>query len=198
MAKVEPTSTLYPIFLRLRHRRALIVGGGRMAVVRARQLLAAGAAVTVISPRLCVELERFAASAPIRVLRRKFKRGDISRDYLIVVGATSHPPTQQALANDARQAGVLCNVVDAPRHCTYFTPAVVERGALQIAICSGGQSPVLSGRLRRILDDALPQSASDWTALFGKLRARLKKAFPDSMDRRRELINQFIEQATSR
>jgi len=72
---------------------------------------------------------------------------------------------------EAKKARVLYNVVDAPRHYTYFTPAVVERGALQIASCSGGQSPVLSGRLRRILDDALPQSASDWTALFGKLRA---------------------------
>jgi len=198
MATVDPTPTLYPIFLRLRHHRALIVGGGRMAAVRAKQLLAAGAAVTVISPRLCAELERVAASASIRVLKRKFKHGDISRDYLLVIGATSHPPTQRALAHEARRAGVLYNVVDAPRHSNYYTPAVVERGALKIAICSGGHSPVLSGRLRRLLDDALPQSAGDWTALLGKLRARLKQAFPASMDRRRDLINQFIEQATAR
>ena len=198
MARTASSGTLYPIFLKLRNRRALVVGGGPMAAIRAKQLLSAGASVTVIAPRLCTAMQRLTGSPSIRVLNRRYKPGDVSRGYFIVVGATNDTPTQAALAQEAKKAGTLYNVVDAPRHCNYFTPAVVERGPLQVAICSGGQSPVLSGRLRRILDAALPQSTGDWTALLGALRDRLKKAIPSNMERRRVLINQFIEQVTSK
>ncbi len=187
---------LYPIFLRVRKRRVLVVGGGHMATVRVKQLLAAGARVTVVSPRFSRALQALARSAYVEVVNRKFAPSDVSRDYFVVIGATNHRPTQAAIAQEAEKAGILYNVVDSPEHSNFYTPAVVERGKLKIAIASDGLSPVLSGRLRRILDDALPQDAGDWTALLGELRKRLKTIFPDDMNKRKALINEFIERIT--
>ncbi len=169
-----------------------------MATVRVRQLLAAGANVTVISPRFCEELRSLARSQRRRIelVRRELRRTDVTREFVIVVGATNDPVTQLVLADEAEKAGLLYNVVDAPDRCNYFTPAVVERGGLQIAICSSGQSPVLSGRMRQLLDQALPKETGEWVALLGELRERLKRAFPRDLKRRKELINEFIERVT--
>jgi precorrin-2 dehydrogenase len=189
-------SELFPIFLKLRGRPALVVGGGTMAAVRVRQLVKAGARVTVIAPEIGPEIEAAARGDVVTLIRREFKAGDLSGDLFLVVGATDDPEVQETLAREAERLGLLFNIVDKPQYCNYYTPAVVERGGLCIAIGSEGQSPVLAGRLRQILDESLPDDAGDWTALLGELRERLKTIFPADMARRRELINEFIAKVT--
>jgi siroheme synthase-like protein len=189
-------SELFPIFLKLRGRAALVVGGGAMAALRVKQLMNAGALVTVIAPAVCVEMESVAKARSINLIRREFGPADLGKGYFIVVGATNDPAVQRSVAEGAERCGILYNIVDAPERCNFFTPAVVERGDLTVAICSEGQSPVLSGRLRRILDEALPKEAGEWTALLGELRERLKEVFPGDLEKRRALINEFIQKQT--
>jgi siroheme synthase-like protein len=191
----ESMSELFPIFLKLRGLSTLVVGGGAMAAVRVKQLLKAGARVTVISPEICPEIEDAAKAGSVTLVRRQFERGDLSQGYFIVVGATDNPEAQKAVAAEAVSFGILYNIVDNPQYCNYYTPATVERGELCIAIGSEGQSPVLAGRLRKILDEALPSDAGEWTALLGDLRERLKAIFPDDMEKRKALINEFIERS---
>ena len=175
---------LYPIFVRLRNRRTLVVGGGGMATVRVKQLLAAGAAVTVIAPEVSDEIERLASEGSLQLIKRKFERSDVDQSFFVVIGATNNGSVQQALAEEAESRGLLYNVVDRPEHCNFYTPAVVERGDLKIAICTQGQSPVFSGRLRQELEEALPASAGEFTALLGELREKLKLKIPWSENRR--------------
>jgi siroheme synthase-like protein len=186
-------SELFPIFLKLRGRSALVVGGGAMAALRVKQLLKAGARVTVVSPAFAPEIEAAAGNGAATLVRREFRKADVSKDLFLVVGATDDPNVQESVAVEAKRLELLYNVVDNPKYCNYYTPAVVERGDLCIAIGSEGQSPVLAGRLRRILEDALPQDAGQWTDLLGELRERLKAIFPADMAKRKELINEFIE-----
>jgi siroheme synthase-like protein len=186
-------SELFPIFLKLRGRSALVVGGGAMAALRVRQLMRAGALVTVIAPTTCADLKNVAKANSVTVIRREFERADLGKGYFLVVGATDNPAVQQAVSEEAERCEILYNVVDNPQHCNFYTPATVERGDLTVAICSEGQSPVLSGRLRQILDEALPREAGEWTALLGELRERLKEVFPADMEKRKALINEFIE-----
>jgi siroheme synthase-like protein len=188
-------SDLFPVFLKLRGRAALVVGGGPMAALRVRQLIGVGAKVTVIAPTICGEMESLAKANSLPLIRREFERADLGKGVFLVVGATDDPVVQTAIAEEADRIGILYNVVDNPERCNYYTPAVVDRGSLSIAICSEGQSPVLSGRLRQILDEALPTGAGEWTALLGELREKLKEVFPGDMEKRRALIKEFIEKA---
>ncbi len=189
---------LFPIFLRLRGRRVLVVGGGAMATLRARQFLRAGAGVTVVSPRASASLKQLARRGAIIWTRRQFSTKDVTRKYFVVVGATDDPRVQESLAKSAEKLGLLYNVVDAPAHCNFITPALVERGDLKIAICTQGQSPALSGRLRRVIDEALPDSASDWLVVLGRLRRSLKLAFPKDLKKQKALLEYFIVLADRR
>jgi siroheme synthase-like protein len=188
---------LYPIFVILRNRRVLVVGGGGIATVRVKQLLAAGAAVTVIASEASGEIERLASEGSLQLTKRGFERSDVNRSFFVVIGATDNTAVQQAVAEEAERHGLLYNVVDRPEHCNFYTPAVVERGDLKIAICTQGQSPVLSGLLRRELDEAIPASAGEFTDLLGELRQKLKLKIPGNLKRQRVLLNEFIEKAAT-
>jgi precorrin-2 dehydrogenase len=186
---------LFPIFLKLDGRKALVVGGGEIATLRVKQLIRAKALVTVIAPNVSPELEAFAEASAITLHRREFCRADLNAAYFLLIGATDHAATQEALADEGERRGLLYNVVDRPEHCNFYTPAVVERGDLKIAICTDGQSPVLSGRLRRELEEALPDSTGEFTALLGELREKLKLKIPGNLKRQRELLTEFIDKA---
>lgn len=189
---------LLPIFVRLRGRQVLLVGGGTMATLRAKQFLKAGARLTVVSPEISPQLRRLAKSRALAWVRRDFISRDASRKYFMVVGATDDPRVQTAISKAAESKGLLYNVVDAPAHCNFITPAVVERGDLKIAICTLGNSPTLSGLLRKEIDDALPPSAANWLKSLGKLRLSLKRIFPGDLKRQKALLEYFLALASEK
>lgn len=166
-----------------------------MAAVRAKQLLDAGAHVTLIAPDVQAELEALGEKARLEIVRRTFERSDITLDYFIVIGATDDASVQRALAEEAGRQGILCNVVDAPALCSFYTPAVVERGDLKIAISTHGQSPLLAGRIRQWLEEALPKEMEALTAAMGHLRSQLKVLFPGDLEKQKEWLAEFLERA---
>lgn len=184
---------LYPIFLKLNGRRALIVGGGKMAALRAGQLLRTGASITVVAPKVSTEIEEMAKGGSIDLIRRRFERTDLNNGCYLVIGATDDPDVQQAVFEEAERLGVLCNVVDNPERCNFYTPAVVERGDLKIAISTSGRSPLLAGRLRRHLEEAIPENAGELTETMGILRSRLKVEIPGDLEQQKRLISDFVE-----
>ncbi len=189
---------LYPIFLKVRGRRALVVGGGQMAVHRVGQLVAAGAEVTVIALEPDDSLVSLARAGTIALRRRAFARSDVTRDYFLVVGATDDPEAQRALADQAEELGMLYNVVDSPARCNFHTPAVVERGDLKIAISTNGESPVLARRLREELEAVFPAAAGEWLKQLGSLRARLRFELPPDLETRKRIIEEVIERTVRR
>ncbi len=191
-------NNLFPVFLRLNDRRALIVGGGTVAETRVEQLLAAGARVTVIAPEVSAALSERAASGEIELHHRYFTRRDVTRKYFLVVGATNDPGAQSELAREAERQGLLYNVVDDVDHCNFFTPAVVERGDLKIAISTNGQSPVLASRLRQDLESALPDSIGEWVKELGALRRRLKLDPGLDFETRKRIIREVIEKTVQK
>src|SRR5258708_25555180 len=136
-----------PIFLDVTGRQCFVVGGGEVAVRKVEALLEAGALVTVVSPSLSPPVEAIVASGLVTHIARTYERGDI-RGCVLVYAATDDPKLQRELAAEARALGIPVNVVDVPELCTFIAPAVVKRGALQIAISTGGPSPAFAARLR--------------------------------------------------
>ncbi len=191
-------SDLFPLFLRLRGRRALVVGGGPMASARVGQLLAAGAVVTVIASDLMASLEDLARNGAIELRRRSLVAADITREFIIVIGTTNDPETQALLAREAERNGLLYNIVDDVEHCNFFTPAVVDRGELKIAISTNGLSPVLARRLRERIEAALPREMGNWLEQLGDLRKKLKLEIPVDFDTRKQIIEEVIDRTFAR
>jgi precorrin-2 dehydrogenase/sirohydrochlorin ferrochelatase len=141
-----------PIFLDVAGRDCIVVGGGQVAARKVESLLEAGARVTVVSPRLSPAMKAVVASGGVTHVARGYRPGDIA-GCVLVYAATDDPKLHTELAAEARALGILINVVDVPDLCTFIAPAVVRRGALQIAISTGGASPAFAARLRRELED---------------------------------------------
>lgn len=150
----------YPIFLNLGGRHAIVVGGGKVAERKARKLLAAGARVHVISPRLTPGLARLRDQKKIGVTIRLYRSRDIagraqSEAPILVFAATDNPAAQRAIRRDAVAAGALVNTADDPAACDFIVPASIQRGRLHIAISSGGADPAFAKWLRQKLDTEL-------------------------------------------
>lgn len=183
---------LFPIFLKLKGRRALVVGGGTMAAVRVKQLLAANARVTVIAPTLGSAIAKLVELRAVNVLLKSFESSDLTRDYILAIGATDEARVNALLAGEAERLGVLYNVVDDTEHSSFYTPSVVERDDLLIAISTNGHSPVLARRLRQEFEHALPTELGAWVQELGQLRKKLKQVIPLEMETRKAIIEEVI------
>jgi precorrin-2 dehydrogenase/sirohydrochlorin ferrochelatase len=141
-----------PIFLDVTGRRCVVVGGGEVAARKAESLLAAGAHVVVVSPSLdAPSLTAAVDRGRVEHIARAYQRGDIAGCSL-AYAATDDRDLQRAIADEARALGIPLNVVDVPDLCSFIAPAVVKRGALQIAISTAGAAPAFAARIRRELE----------------------------------------------
>jgi uroporphyrin-III C-methyltransferase/precorrin-2 dehydrogenase/sirohydrochlorin ferrochelatase len=139
----------YPLALALQGRRAVVIGGGQVALRRTRGLLESGANVVVIAPDLLDEL----AALPVAVLRREYRDGDLAAAWL-VHAATSDPEVNARVAAEADRSRVWCVRADDAAASTAWTPAVARQGDVTVAITAGGD-PRRAQRLRAAVELAL-------------------------------------------
>jgi|PlaIllAssembly_1097288.scaffolds.fasta_scaffold42159_2 precorrin-2 dehydrogenase/sirohydrochlorin ferrochelatase len=159
----------FPVFLDLKNRKCVVVGGGRVAERKIQNLRKAGAAVTVVSPRLTPALERLKETKGIEHRRRAYKTGDLKAAFL-AVAATDHRPTNEKVFREASARRIPVNAVDDPVHCTFIVPAVISRGDILIAISTGGRSPALAKALRKKLEREVGGEYSSLLKLIGAVR----------------------------
>jgi uroporphyrin-III C-methyltransferase/precorrin-2 dehydrogenase/sirohydrochlorin ferrochelatase len=164
-----PPPALLPLFVKLAGRDVLLVGGGAMAVVRARQLAEAGARITVVAPEVREEVAALAAV----VVRRPFRPADLDGAWLAVAAAPGPVNREVAAAAEARR--VLVNAVDDPEAATAYTAGVVRRGEAVVAISTGGRAPALAGLLREALDALLPRELPGWIETAARERPAWKR-----------------------
>ena len=138
---------LFPLFLRVRDRLGVVVGGGEVASRKVELLCRAGARVRVVSPALAPTLARLAADGVIQHVARAFEDGDTAGAALVVAG-TSDPATNRRVAAEAKAANLPVNVVDDPDEGTFIVPSVIDRSPVVVAVSSGGASPVLARLIR--------------------------------------------------
>ena len=174
----------FPAFLNLRDRACLVVGGGDIALRKVRLMSSAGATVTVVAPEFNAALRDLAKANYHRLVAREFRPSDIAGHWL-VVSATGIPEVEQAVYRHATEAGIFCNGVDDIKNCSYITPAIVDRGAVVVAISSGGAAPVLARKLRAQIEMMLPAGISTLASLARDWRERVGKRLGDLLSRRR-------------
>jgi precorrin-2 dehydrogenase/sirohydrochlorin ferrochelatase len=184
MSALQPS--LFPIFLKLERKSCLVVGGGLVAEGKIASLLRSGARVTVVSPELTLALLEHARSKRICWKNQGFQTEDLEGAFL-VVAATSSFETNALVYREADRLGILCNAVDQPEQCHFYYPAVVDRGALQIAISTAGLSPSLAQRLRKELEVQFGPEYERLAQWLGRVRSALMSRGSDFESRRRIL-----------
>ncbi|MDH4231397.1 MAG: bifunctional precorrin-2 dehydrogenase/sirohydrochlorin ferrochelatase [Nitrospirota bacterium] len=169
----------YPAFLDLEGKKAVVVGGGRVAERKVLTLLRAGAEVTVVSPALTERLQKEKEAKRIRQVPRSYRQGDLDGSFL-VIAATDSPEVNKKVAGDA--PGLL-NVVDVPSECNFIAPSVVQRGPLVFAISTGGTSPALAKTVRKEIEKAYGPVFAGYLAFVKSLRVRAMREIPDKRKR---------------
>jgi siroheme synthase-like protein len=182
----------YPIFLDLRGRSCLVVGGGAIGTRKTEGLLAAGAMVTIISPQASDEVTRWATERKVRYLQRTYCEGDL-KGYFIAFGATGVSEIDVLMACEASREGVLLNVVDRPILCNFISPAVLQRGDLAIAVSTGGKCPGFAKRLRQKLERTITPEYSPILAGIAAARRDVLNDLSLSETDKRRRIEEILE-----
>jgi len=177
----------YPIHLDIQGRRCLVVGGGPVAARKVEGLLAAGARVALVSPRLHPPLEALAATGGIDWTGRQYRDGDLD-DAFLVIAATDQATVNRQIAAEAGRRGVLCNVVDRPDAGSFSLPSVVRRGDLVLTVSTSGQSPALAKHLRKEIEARFGIEYENLLRLLGAVRRRLLDAGHDPEGHRETFI----------
>ncbi len=173
-----------PLFFSLRNKPVLLVGGGRVALRKARLLIDAGASVTLVSPDIDHELETMLTAAG-GCWQQDVYRPSYLDGALLVVAATPEQSVNASVAADAAAGNTPVNVVDSPELCSFVFPSIVDRSPLIIAIGSSARSPVLARLVRSKIEALIPAAYARLAAFTGRFREAIKKAAPGQGQRRR-------------
>ena len=173
----------FPIFLEIKDRHCLVIGGGPVATRKVKNLLKSNARVTVISPEVDALLYQLAEENKITLIKRKYQATDIVRAFL-VVAATNDSQVNAEIAKAANDANLLVNVADNPELGSYIFPSVIDRAPVSIAVSTGGASPVLARLLRTRLETMIPTSCGRLAGITEEYRQKVKNVFPKQSQRK--------------
>lgn len=159
-----------PIFLNVKGKKCLVVGGGDVSLRKATMLAQAGALVTIVSPEIS---KGFADLPGIQHIQERFKPSHLD-GYLLVIAATDEADTNEAVSREAKLRDMPVNVVDNPALCSFIVPSILDRSPIVVAFSSGGASPVLTRMLRGKLEALVPQGYSKLSSFSARFRQAVK------------------------
>ena len=167
-------TTYYPVYLNLRGRRCVIVGGGSVAEGKIRRLLDSGADICVVSPDATPGIGQLVADGSVRWEQRPYREGDLDGAF-IAIAATNVRAVNRRIFEEAEQRGVMLNAVDDPPNCSFIAPSIVQRGPVTLAISTGGVSPALARKLRESLQTSDALAWADLSSIMAVARSHLRE-----------------------
>lgn len=173
-----------PVFLDLRGRPAVVVGGGAVAARKAELVARSGASVRIVSRDLSPAMRSAIDRYGFTLAERGFEDSDVN-DAHLVVAATNDADVNCRVYEAASLRRVPVNVVDSPELCTFIMPAIVDRSPVIVAVSSGGRSPVLSRFVRSLIERTLPARLGRLADLLGAFRRQVALAIREPLQRRR-------------
>ncbi len=182
----------YPILLEMKERRCVVVGGGLVAERKAAALVEAGARVTVIAPTMTPNLVEWSQQRRIHTITRPYQMGDLAQ-YEIVFIATDDRQVNAAVYEEGKSRGVWVNAADDPSCCDFILPSVLRRGALTVAVSTGGESPALARAVREELENYFGTDYEVFATLAAEARTELRARgiAPDYGTWRKALTGEF-------
>lgn len=162
----------YPIFLDIKGKPCVVIGGGDVAERKVESLLESGAKVSVISPKLTPALKKLASKKKIEYCPKPYEPGDLE-GFFLAYSATNNTEVNRVVFREAKKQGILLNVVDVPELCNFIVPSVVSRGDLLIAISTSGKSPAMAKKIRQQLEKEFGREYAIFLEMMGRIREKV-------------------------
>ena len=182
----------FPMFVELKNRRCLVVGGGRIALHKVKVLEDFGAAVTVAAPEILPEIRE---RADVICREKKFDLADLD-GHELVVAATNDAKLNSQISEACRRAGIPVNAVDQMQDCDFIFPAYLKEGEVVAAFSSGGQSPALTQYLKEQMRPVMTPLLGELAARLGEIRELVRRRTRNESERKRiyqELLRETLE-----
>lgn len=184
----------YPVFLNLKGKPVLVIGGGKVAQRKIRSLLSASAKVTVVAPLSEPKIQELARKGKISWLKRNFQPNDILKKQLVLC-TTDSEELNAKVSELCNKRGIWINVADAPSLCSFIVPAIFSKGEVTIAISTGGASPALAKFLRKKAEQILTPQIVALSKILKKKRPQLLQ-FP--LHKRKEVLKSLLKKSVMR
>ena len=174
--------TYYPVFLNLKDKTALVIGGGMVAERKVKTLVECGADVRLVSPEMTAGLKQMSETGKINYAGPSFEEKHLDGVFLVFT-ATNDKHLNHKISRTAQARGLLVNAVDQPADCNFIVPAIIKRGDLQIAVSTSGKSPAFAKILKKRLDDEFGDEYQKFLELMGNIRKEvLSKGLPQNIN----------------
>lgn len=186
----------FPMFVQLKNKKCLVIGGGRIALRKIEVLKDFEADVTVIAPEMIPQIRQI---DKIRRIFRTFMEKDF-KDVNLVVAATDDQKVNSEISQICRQQKIPVNAVDQKEDCSFIFPSYVKEGEVVAAFSSGGQSPVITQYLKKKIKPDLTEELGQIAQILGGLRTLAKSCIATEQERKafyRELLQIGLEDIDS-
>ncbi len=180
----------YPITLKLSGKKAVIVGGGKVAERKIAGLLESQAEITVVAPTVSEKIRHLSETGEILWREKNFSSEDI-QDAFLIFAATNNRNINKSI-KEAASAYQLVLIADDPEYSDFHVPAQVKRGRLNIAVSTGGASPVLARRMKEQLEQEFDERYTDYLEFLFQARQRILQEF-DHPDVKKGLLKEIVE-----
>ncbi len=182
---------LYPIYLNLKHKNCLVIGGGKVAERKTETLLEYEANVKVVSPAVENRIAEWALQGRIQLKKTVFCEEDLEGAFLVFI-ATDNNSVNQEITAMCRERNILVNAVDDPPNCDFYVPAVIRRSSLSVAISTEGKSPLFASRLKQMLSVHVPEEYGDFVDMMGAVREKIRNS-DLSIEERKSLLYELMD-----
>ena len=172
-----------PIFINIRQRPCLVIGGGDIALRKINLLIKAQAKVDCLSPLFCEGIINLSKNGNVNLIDKSFEPDDM-KDYAIIIASTDDSSVNSLISQLAKHAKIPINVVDSPELSSFIMPSIVDRSPVIIAVSSAGKAPVLARLIRAKLETVIPSAYGVLAEIAGEYRQKVKDRFANIKDRR--------------
>lgn len=183
---------VFPLFVDMRGKTCIVVGGGEVAFRKVEVLLRFEADLIIIAPEVSSSINELENQGKINILRKEYSEQDIDGAFLIIA-ATSSSRVNESVFRDARKRNIPVNIVDDPEKCTFFFPSVIKRGDLTIGVSTSGTYPALSKKIRKIAEEVFTEEYSAILNLLADFRLSVRKSHLNQ-SQRGKVLKQVVDE----
>jgi precorrin-2 dehydrogenase/sirohydrochlorin ferrochelatase len=172
MEKNKHSSGYFPVFLEIKDKKVVVIGGGVIAQRKIETLLEAEADIIVASKKINHQIRKYEEKGRIRIIGHEYAK-NLLENVFMVIAATDDSELNHRISQDAMEKGLLINAVDQPKDCNFIFPSVLKRGDLVLAISTSGKSPALAKKLREQLEQEFGDEYEILLNIMGYLRQEI-------------------------
>ena len=180
----------YPIFLELTGKKVVVIGGGSVAAEKVKKLLTSGAELTILAANISPNLTEICKNTKSTLIENQYTKSHLT-NAVLVIAATDDQPLNEQIYKDCRSLNILCNIVDNPKLCDFFVPAIAQKGDLQIAISTNGKCPAYAALIRKKIEQMCTEDHAKFLDELELIRQRLIETLPEIADRK-NLLEQLV------